>query len=519
MTLPSNLNKHVDLDNVVTAQAALISQNATAESSVITQNHINQTSGAHDSSVISFTKNGAGAVTTSIEASLLEEISVFDFMTSAQIADVQAGTATLDLTSAIQAAFNALPSRGGKIIYPAGVFRQDSAVTISTTGSVMVCGSGIQATHIILGTATQDGFVVTSSSPICFKDLWIDSLNATPKTAGAAVKLDTGASTINYRSHFDNCFFLYQYTCIDFERAAEWKISNCQFSLYQFAGLQVKNIPLYDAGDSGVNNSIFAGATKGNGIIQYSSGGLRIVNCKFNNGLRGYLLSEDITTATSETSVLVIVGNSFENMTGAGIDISRSGDDTFAHVVITGNEFALNSVGINVGTGSFLRNVNISGNVISIALAGGNGINLNSGTVFYIGGNTIYGNGGTTTGISVNSSVTNSIIGVNKYQSLTTNINNGSTSVAADNICISGLVSPVTNAAYGSLYSGTTTINIPTGIFTTAPKIHLTALGSGGGVIGGLVETSIPVSGSVTIRGIATSNAATVQLQYTLIGI
>jgi len=49
-----------------------------------------------------------GAVTTNVEDKLAQNVSVFDFMTSSQVADVRAGTATIDVTTAIQAAFDSI---------------------------------------------------------------------------------------------------------------------------------------------------------------------------------------------------------------------------------------------------------------------------------------------------------------------------------------------------------------------------------------------------------------------------
>jgi hypothetical protein len=75
---------------------------------------------------------GTGAVSTTVQAKLRESVSVFDFMTAAQIADVQAGTRTLDCATAINAANTYLASRptGGTLWFPNGVYLTLSGITI-----------------------------------------------------------------------------------------------------------------------------------------------------------------------------------------------------------------------------------------------------------------------------------------------------------------------------------------------------------------------------------------------------
>lgn len=69
---------------------------------------------------------GTGAVPTTVQAKFRESVSVFDFMTAAQIADVQAGTATIDVTDAIHSAYLALKAssvKTRKLKFPAGFYK------------------------------------------------------------------------------------------------------------------------------------------------------------------------------------------------------------------------------------------------------------------------------------------------------------------------------------------------------------------------------------------------------------
>jgi hypothetical protein len=60
----------------------------------------------------------AGAVSIDVEAKLSEAVSVFDFMTAAEIADVQAGTLTLNVAPKINLAFAA----SNAVLFPAGTY-------------------------------------------------------------------------------------------------------------------------------------------------------------------------------------------------------------------------------------------------------------------------------------------------------------------------------------------------------------------------------------------------------------
>jgi hypothetical protein len=96
---------------------------------------------------------GTGAVQTNVQQRLRQQISVFDFMTSAQIADVQANTALLDMTAAIQAAFNHVGNNGGTVFFPSGTYRTNAVISMPSSQvwvPFIVQGSGdsiIKSTH------------------------------------------------------------------------------------------------------------------------------------------------------------------------------------------------------------------------------------------------------------------------------------------------------------------------------------------------------------------------------------
>jgi hypothetical protein len=66
---------------------------------------------------------GTGAVATTVQTKLRQTVSVFDFMTAAQIADVQAGTKLLTVTTALQAAADYAWNNGKILLIPAGTYK------------------------------------------------------------------------------------------------------------------------------------------------------------------------------------------------------------------------------------------------------------------------------------------------------------------------------------------------------------------------------------------------------------
>jgi hypothetical protein len=67
---------------------------------------INDVSAA-SASTVTFIAAGSGAVSRTIQNKERDWVSLFDYMTTTQIADVQAGTAAVDVSLAVQNAFNA----------------------------------------------------------------------------------------------------------------------------------------------------------------------------------------------------------------------------------------------------------------------------------------------------------------------------------------------------------------------------------------------------------------------------
>lgn len=98
----------------------------------------------------------------------MSTLQITDFLTSAQIADVTAGTFTLDTAPAINAAVASLPSRGGDVSFIPGGYRLDSPVSLGDgTASSVSTRNGMR----LVGEGRGYGFdgLLAPFSPVLFK--------------------------------------------------------------------------------------------------------------------------------------------------------------------------------------------------------------------------------------------------------------------------------------------------------------------------------------------------------------
>ena len=87
-----------------------------------------------------FLQAGTGAVARTAQAKMRDVVSVFDFMTAEQIADVQARTALVDTTAAIQAAIDSFGTTGGVVRLPKGKYKTTAKITLHS--GVSLIGDG-----------------------------------------------------------------------------------------------------------------------------------------------------------------------------------------------------------------------------------------------------------------------------------------------------------------------------------------------------------------------------------------
>lgn len=108
---------------------------------IATYDNITGINAAVDASQISYTAPYTEAVETNVAVKLNETVSVFDFMTAAQIADVQAGTYSINVADAVQ---NALDSGATCVMFPSGSYRMEGGTIITSSTPVRdIIGCGL----------------------------------------------------------------------------------------------------------------------------------------------------------------------------------------------------------------------------------------------------------------------------------------------------------------------------------------------------------------------------------------
>lgn len=113
----------------------------------IVQNSITkQTAISNFGPIGTFTQAGSSETRT-VQGKLRDIVSAFDFMTAAQISDVQSRNATISVSAAINAAIMHLYNTGGGTLYlPAGTYMITNSIYLKTR--VNICGEGRDATQI-----------------------------------------------------------------------------------------------------------------------------------------------------------------------------------------------------------------------------------------------------------------------------------------------------------------------------------------------------------------------------------
>ena len=419
----------------------------------------------------------------------------FDNATMVNIKDPQYGGKGDDTTD--DTAAMALAHATGKLVYyPAGTYKFSKLPTGITSGGIV--GDG-QTQTILRSTDTSGDDLLTFvgdsgvgiANQLTFRDFQIQGALSgfvPAKSGGAAIAISPATGENSYAS-FLNVMIAFVPICIDFVAASLWKVQNCNFLSYNVAGLQVANTNSADSGDSAVIGCVFNNPFLiGSGVWQKSSGGLKIVGNKFLGGERAYTMALE-----DSTSVLVITGNSMENMAGADIVLTQAvAGKAFVNVVITGNEFSVGGIAIATDSNAFLTEVNISSNQINMGAVGSNPcIALNNVTDFFIGSNLIKGNGGLGSSAVNITNCTNGKVGINTYANLPNPISiTSSPTVTLELETQSGSATTANSwSAYGALWvSSTTTVNFTKPFLVTPSPTDVTlTAGAGSGEVGGIV--------------------------------
>ncbi len=314
------------------------------------------------------------------------------------------GSGSQDDTAALQRAHDAAVI----VYYPAGTYRF-SALTLGKGGIV---GDGPSTVLKPAGGGGAAAITHTGSGadlaavPI-FRDFSIiGSEDSTGPRVASMTAIRIGASAAHSPSLFaqvESVKFRRWRTCIDTTNASSFRILNCDFFFYADQALLVGNGIDGDAGDSLVSGCQFFNGNStfqafGIGILQRSSGGLRVVANKFNGGRSAYAMELE-----ASTSILIIDANSIEHSGEAAVRLTnrrnrKTAPVRFGQLVVTGNQFAHNSTDVAIDEITQFENMSywdgllIANNVIfretdnpSISIASARDVSVS--------GNMFFGNG------------------------------------------------------------------------------------------------------------------------------
>jgi len=222
-------------------------------------------------------------------------------------------------------------------------------------GSIFKCGTN----NIVM--------LKISADYVTMRDFFM--YNTFTPTSGCAIQIDSSTAHPTPIAKFtmDNIVINQYFNSVEAINTHGWSITNCQINFINYA-VKVSCTGEPDAGDSQISGCYFqprGGFTGTAAIYQTNSGGLRIVNNKFNynsNQKYAYAYYADI----GGTSDLIISANSFENYTANAIRLISHPASRFSNVSITGNQFsALNTTSAQDIKIDTVDNLSIQGNVFT----------------------------------------------------------------------------------------------------------------------------------------------------------
>lgn len=295
----------------------------------VTQYTADNISGASNSgAVVTFTPSGAGAVTRTVQDRLRDEVSVFDFMTAAQIADVRAGTVAVDVTSAIQAALDTALTisapmaiqtkfRGLRLRFPRGRYRMTAGVT--GRAGVSIIGDGYESTvfvhegtsgHVFSFTGADNGNV----DFLCLEGFSVAQKAGTTHTSGYAIKIEGNSFGTTPRIRDVYTYGTYEGLYMD------WCFPSTIEGVHCFAHTGAGFTTGFDCTSTTFQNC-YAGANTGHGF-KIAGHYISCINCASDsNGGDGY----HVYYATGAATGISLISCGTEQCSGSGIYSDRVG--------------------------------------------------------------------------------------------------------------------------------------------------------------------------------------------------
>lgn len=289
--------------------------------------------GARSSGAIAQAVTGTGSVATAAQGNPRESASVFDFMTAAQIADVKARTALIDVTAAIKAAIGS----GNKTVYfPSGTYLVS---TIRVPTYTRLTGDGYGS--IIKSDGSPNHIVVLAYVHHCT----IDNLRIygnSGNTNRCGIYADGAVWTVLENLLIDGCgSHGIQFTDTGTAYSGSYPV-------------MCRNVHCYANSGDGYHQVATGSKNQQNAIF--------VSNCEFqgNAGNGMTLWGTHITVVNSVIEGNAGYGINFDNGLGSGIYSATS-------LVVSENYFELNAAGhihFRVGTYGVIQECRVSDNYL-----------------------------------------------------------------------------------------------------------------------------------------------------------
>ena len=321
---------------------------------------------------------GTAKLSTTVQAKLQETVSVTDFMTAAQIADVQAGTASIDCLGAFNAAIasfstvldNIFYSMGGTITVPPGKYYLSDTLIIARNVKLIGAGSPGGNDEGI----TQLVFAQNKTGILCvdYRDsptnkqgtyLVIQDIQLSPKTAGGTtghgVWLKTTARLINVMATGwpeNGINIVASTSLVPASNANLWYLSGCTTSANGGHGLYAQGADA-NAGNCYAHNSVSNG---GWGIWDASFLGNTYVGCHTDSNVLGAYKSDNVNARNlfincySESggqpaSDISYPATVLFGLLGSGINSTAPYMYTNISGIISQGQFSTGTMNLNVG--------------------------------------------------------------------------------------------------------------------------------------------------------------------------
>lgn len=146
--------------------------------------------GGNDASDINYTPTGTGVVATTVDAILkAKTITAFEFMTAAEIEDIQTRAEAVDVTAALVSAAGEVVNNNRSLHLPAGTYNYDFTgypapdfgwyIAVPSANGAIFSGDGIGQTILKNTSATAAGFRPAGGTGVIVRDMTLDNNDST----------------------------------------------------------------------------------------------------------------------------------------------------------------------------------------------------------------------------------------------------------------------------------------------------------------------------------------------------